>query len=71
MLQESEVEAERTRLAIHLAKTKVLNNGIGSSQQVNQIELKSRQVEVLGTDSSPMYVGRLRILQRPYDEIGS
>ena len=59
MLEELEAEVKKAGLEIHLGKTKIMNNDIGSSQNVRQIVCNCKKYEVLGREDSTMYLGLL------------
>ena len=59
MLSDLVDKASKVGLSIHPGKTKILNNGVGQAQKQKSVEVNGRNIEILGRDSSTMYLGRL------------
>jgi hypothetical protein len=71
MLSDLVYEAGKVGLEIHMGKTKILNNGLGNSQQIKEVHVHGRSVEVLRRESTTMYLGRALNLCQPHDpELG-
>ena len=64
-MNDLETSAKRAGQEIHMGKTKILNNGVGSSQSVKEVLLSSKKMKVLAAADSTMYLGRLLNLRVP------
>ena len=67
MLADLVREAGKVGLEIHPDKTKIMNNGIGIHQNVCEVEVAGRTIEILPRDQSAMYLGRLLNLGSLHD----
>ena len=61
------LEAKKVGLEIHIGKTKILNNGIGFGQNVKQVVVNGRNIEVLSRKEGTLYLGRLLTLNQVHE----
>ena len=67
MLTDLSQEAEKYGLEMHMGKTKVLWNGIGSSQPPSKLKINEQEVEILDPHASTMYLGKSLSLTEVHD----
>ena len=67
MLSDMAEECAKVGLKLHPEKTKILHNNIGYGRHVKEASIGEMVIEVLGADSSTMYLGRLLSLADPHD----
>ena len=67
MLTDLSQEAEKYGLEMHMGKTKVLWNGIGSSQPPSKLKINEQEVEILDPHASTMYLGKSLSLTDVHD----
>ena len=63
MLEDLIHEAKAFGLEVHMDKTKVLWNGVGQATAETRLDIDGKQFEILGSDSSTMYLGRMLCLR--------
>ena len=67
MLQDLITQAKEFGLEVHEGKTKLLWNGLGRNSSHKEVVVDGRKFEVLPTDESTMYLGRLLCTQDTHD----
>ena len=67
MIADISVEGKRIGLQLHPEKTKILHNGIGYGAGVQSATADGMNIEVLGSGSDTMYLGRALSLTNPHD----
>ena len=63
MLEDLIHEAKLFGLEVHMDKTKILQNGVGRATSATSLDICGKQFEVLGSESSTMYLGRMLCLR--------
>ena len=67
MLTNLSQEAGIYGLEMHMGKTKILWNGIGSPQPPGKLKINEQEVEILDSHASTMYLGKSLCLTDVHD----